>query len=66
MFAKIPSFEFAKIPSFEFALLCILELRNLPKESHEEIQIVETNFSLWKSKKWNRFSDVIHKPNFLL
>ena len=34
----------------------LLARKNLPKESHGEIQIVETDFSMWKFIKWNRFS----------
>ena len=41
-------------------------MRNLPKESHREIQIVETDFSMWKFKKWNRFSGCYSWAKFLM
>ena len=30
--------------------MMILVMKKLPKESHGEIKIVETDFSMWKSK----------------
>ena len=41
-------------------------MRNLPMESHGEIQIVETDFSMWKFKKWNRFSGCDSWAKFLM
>ena len=49
-----------------FHYFLILVIGNLPKESHGEIQIVETDLSMWKFKNWNRFSGCDSWAKFLM
>ena len=59
--STILSFDVVLITYIFKCDLTILAIRNLPKESHGEIQIVETDFSVW-----NRFSCCDSWAKFLM